>query len=714
MKANQTKKTPSAKKSPKASLMESPRVGKVSSAMAKTTAASKAKPKTAIKKPVKAGAKASAKTLSKTATKAGNKTAAKAGKKTAAKTTTKGSTKSASKTTPKKVAKTSSRAAAKTTKSTAKSGAKATTKSLAGSRAKTGTVSKAKTVAKSKAKNSPKTTAKKGAAAKDKAKAVTKSGGKTKNAASGANARAAAGAVKAVSDANALSPYDTIKLLSDNYRWHEILPPLVDESRSISTLRADLADVPVLTDDGKVTNVYHKLESENFLHRQDRMVVWRCLALVREAYLQLESSADEGVKGYQWNMNWKHTRAEVDQVYEASKILGLTSDETRDAILASIFSDSIKNRSNFIIHNVHGSQAAALALSYFWNTESDEHMHSVQRIVLAIKQHQIAPPEFMARTVVVLLGRKFRLGSFDQIVRSGMSHSPDETKQKYIVRSIYDKIGHPFEEKNLTADLGRINFTDEERDMLKQIGIFDWWVPHPKVASSKIAHALITGDHSINYNNPDGFAKIALIRGPATEAVFEDATIYDSLESAMASFADSFNILLPEVRPLALRGIRRTHVAVTRVMRMMTELFSGVVEGPRESAINITGQALVAQALERAKQKNPGLFDAAAIYTSEAGQKYLDRSLERVGSLLEEWKSSNGAIPFSIRSSSHSEPGPGLLPFWNSALKYPRRNEQGQIDIHSLTPYEQKQFAFAQRIREIAVELLRAEQWFFS
>jgi len=514
--------------------------------------------------------------------------------------------------------------------------------------------------------------------------------------------------------ATATIEQNPIQELSDNYRWREILPPLADEARSISALRADLADVPVLTDDGKVTNVYHKLESESLMQRQDRMSVWRCLALVREAYLQLESSADEGVKGYQWNMNWKHTRAEVDQVYEACKILKLSSDETRDAILASIFSDSIKNRGNFIVHNVHGSQAAALALSYFWDTSKDEYLRSVQRIVLAIKQHQIAPPEFMARTVAVLLARKLKLGTFEQVIRNSASDERDKTTSKYLVRSIYNKIGHPFDENHLTADLARIHFTDEERGLLSQIGIDDWWVPHPKNSSSKIAHALITGDHSINYNNPDGFAKIALIRGPATEAVFEDATIYDSLESAMASFADSFNILLPEVRPLALRGIRRTHKAVTRVMRMMTELFSGVVEGPKESAKDIKGRDLVAQALDRARRKNPEIFAAEISYTSDAGHKYLDRSLERVGCLLEEWQESFGEIPFSVRDANHNEPGPGRLPFWNSPLKYPKRNEQGQINIESLTPYEQKQFAFAQRIREIAVELLRAEQWFFS
>ena len=98
----------------------------------------------------------------------------------------------------------------------------------------------------------------------------------------------------------------------------------------VTALRADLADVPVLCADGKVTNVYHKIESEALLKRPDKDIIWRCLTLVREAYLKLETAETDGAhRGYQWNMNWKHTRAELDQVYEASKILKLSSDEMR-------------------------------------------------------------------------------------------------------------------------------------------------------------------------------------------------------------------------------------------------------------------------------------------------------------------------------------------------------------------------------------------------
>src|ERR1700679_3247491 len=108
------------------------------------------------------------------------------------------------------------------------------------------------------------------------------------------------------------------------------------------------------------------------------------------------------------------------QRIQANKNFKLSPDETRDAIIASIFSDSIKNRGNFIVHNVHGSQAAALALSYFWNTDNEEKIRSLKRIVLATKQHQIAATEFMARTVVILLSRKLKLGTFDQIIKSSM------------------------------------------------------------------------------------------------------------------------------------------------------------------------------------------------------------------------------------------------------------------------------------------------------
>lgn len=503
-----------------------------------------------------------------------------------------------------------------------------------------------------------------------------------------------------------------LRELSDDSRFQELFPPLADEARSLAALKQDLEEVPVLDRNSQVINVYQKIENEEKLSREDKDVIWKCLALVREAYLHLEKQErDTSHRGYQWNMNWKHTRAELDQVYEASLVLGLNSEDTRDAIIASIFSDSVKTRGNFIIHNIHGSQAAAQALSYIWGNSS---INSIERIVLAIKQHQIAPPTFMARTVAQMLCQKLDLDSFERIQLHPSNADKHLNNLQHTVCSIYAKIKDPYRKEYLTAELDRIHFAKEEKELLHLLGIEDWWVPHPELPGSIIAHALIAGDHSINYNNPDGFAKIALIRGPATESVFEDATIYDSLESAMASFTDSFNILLPEAKNLALAGIRRTHAAVTRVLRIMTELFSGIVIGSREEAHLVTGRQRVQVALERCRIKHPEVFQSQAVFSSEVGHRYLERAMDRVGSILQEWQDEYGDIPFSPRQSGLSEPGPGRLPFWNTALKYPRRDENGKQLMNSLTHHEQTQFYFAMRIREIAVELLRAEQWFFS
>ena len=501
--------------------------------------------------------------------------------------------------------------------------------------------------------------------------------------------------------------------LSGHGRWADLFAPIPDLTRAISDLRADLMDVPVMTAAGKVTNIFYKLESESGLSRQDKDAVWHCLALVRDNYLRLEALDKESPStGYQ-QMNWKHTRAELDQVLDAALVLRLSPAETRDALIASIFSDAVKDRKNFIIHNIHGAEAAVQALSLVWDLSQPQHMAAAERINLAIKQHQVAPPEFMARTVALMLCRKLGVDSFDSFSRTGLMNFDVDGKRvprvKHTILSIYSKIKNPYNRGYLTADLGRIDFTPEEREYLQMIDIEDWYVPHPDVPGSRIAHALIAGDHSINYNNPDGFAKIALIRGPNTESYFEDATIYDSLESAMASFADSFDLLLPEVKPMALRGIRRTHAAVQRVLCIMTELLSGITVGPREESHNLTGQDRIDQACSRAREKHAELFAQTSACSSEAGLKYFERSKARVGVMLQEWYQEYGGIPFRPAEHGLVEPGPGKLPFWNVPLKYPK-DKNG---LASLTVLEQTQFAFAICIREIAVELLRAEQWFY-
>lgn len=491
--------------------------------------------------------------------------------------------------------------------------------------------------------------------------------------------------------------------LTDDFRWKEFFPDPQNIEALKSDLFGDLKSVPVVAEDGTATNVFAKINDDNHMTRSDKDLVWACMAMVRQMFWDLEQKHSDG---YQWNMNWMHTRAEIDQVYEACKLLNLNGRETRDAIIASLFSDSIKSRGNFIVHNVHGAQAAALVLSYFLDQSKPMVRRSIERIARATLEHQIAPPEFMATIVGLMLHQELNLPTFN-----GDRPCGDSPEAK-VVQRIYEKIKEPFNLENLTEDKTLIAFDQEERELLKRIGVEDWYVPHPDNKSSRIAHAVIAGDHSINYNNPEGFAKIALLRGPDTDSFFEDATIHHSLESAVHSFTDSFKVIMPDVQRFALRGLRRTKQAVERVNAVMTELFNGIKIGAGEETPS--GYASIEAAIKRAHDKFPELYEADFCALSEDGTIYVEEALERVAHIMDDWYRNHGKIPFSPKVNSSNEPGPGLLPFWNAPLKYPPRKDDGSPDLEALSELEYQQYLFAEKIRHIAVELLRAEQWIFS
>ena len=285
--------------------------------------------------------------------------------------------------------------------------------------------------------------------------------------------------------------------LTDNFRFQDIFPAPPDIDKSLESLKGDLQDVPVRGADGKVTNVYAKIEADDLLTREDKDLIWSALSMVRDSFERLDRSTNTANPGssYQWNMNWKHTRSEVGEVLEAAKLLQLNHTETRDAILASIFSDSVKNRKNFIIHNVHGAYGAAQALSYFMDFTKADDIKSVERITRAVKEHQIAPPQFMANVVAILLSKKMALGPFTPEGPLPQNASSSVIQVMEVVRSIWRKINDPFNKEYLTADLSTIDFSPAERQLLVNIGVDDWFVPHPETSDSKVAHAVIAGDH---------------------------------------------------------------------------------------------------------------------------------------------------------------------------------------------------------------------------
>jgi hypothetical protein len=506
---------------------------------------------------------------------------------------------------------------------------------------------------------------------------------------------------------------DWLLSATDNFKFLDSFRRPANLTAENELTRLDLEDVPVFdTNKNEVLNARHKLERDQFLKSSDKELIWSCLTLVRLNFQQLDSLAStDKSSSYQWEMNWKHTRAEVNQVYEAARLLSLDPEETRDAIIASIFSDAVKNRSNFLIHNVHGAQAAASSLSQLMRVDEGPGKKSISRIVKAIKEHQVAPPEFMAQVISAQLCRAKGINPKKMIDWEAAWMAADE-QDKYVplIKSICEKVAKPFELANLNEDRDRINFNAQERELLLCVGIEDWFVPHPESESSKISHVVIAGDHCINYNHPEGFAKIAMLRGPNTDPLFHDDTIYTSLASAVASFSDSYKILRPEIQPMALAGLRRTKTAVERVASIMRELFSGIVYGGQDPNER-SGLRSVEQAVERAKLKNPELFNQQTAKMSSLSQDYRRKAMECVGEVLQNWFDVEGELPF--ENGSQKTPGDLRLPYWNAPLTYAPRLPNGFYDVSRFSDLEERQYAFARKIREIAVELLRAEEWVF-
>jgi hypothetical protein len=357
-----------------------------------------------------------------------------------------------------------------------------------------------------------------------------------------------------------------------------------------------------------------------------------------------------------------------------------------------------------------------MVLSQLLDQTEAENQAIVRRVARAVKEHQIAPPEFMAKVVAIMISNRLALGRYDfENLPEAPANEEELNKHKVrqMVAEIFRKIKDPFNTENLIEDHSLIDFSIGERQLLVNIGIEDWFVPHPENADALIAHAVIAGDHSINYNHPEGFAKIALLRGPDTEEIFEDPTIHHSLDSAVSSFSDSFRVIKTEVQALAVDGLRKTMIALARANAVMNELFSGVVVGPRGSSD--PGEIeRVTEALYRAQKREPQLFNIEYDSLPDATKRRLGQSVKRIGAILKDWYDNYGEIPFSPKTASDALPGPGLLPFWNAPLKYPPRDEVGNIQLDGLTELELRQFKFAAKIREITVEMLRAESWVFG
>jgi len=315
--------------------------------------------------------------------------------------------------------------------------------------------------------------------------------------------------------------------------------PPADMQKARQEVIADLKDVPVRGPGGVKTNVLDKLMNDPDLgmSTQQRERVLDVLAESKHNFGQLEQPGDN----YQ-DINWKHTRGEIDQVMESCKLNGLSPTQTEDALLASIFSDCVKNPANFITHNVDGAAAAATALKRHFGGD-DVRAHGVTQAVL---EHQIGPPKFMSMIMGFVLNGALK------------DKTPEDANT---IASIQKKVADPLAHR--TQDGSQVDFTFDEKAVLQQAGIDKWSTPHDGKGWSKASRALIDGDSLINYASPDGWAKIAAIRGPGT--MFQDATVQDSIKSAKQSFDDAYSVVSDKAKPLADAGLAHCEKGLTRM-----------------------------------------------------------------------------------------------------------------------------------------------------
>jgi hypothetical protein len=324
-----------------------------------------------------------------------------------------------------------------------------------------------------------------------------------------------------------------------------IFPPAGSSTRVAmrKALSEDLAQVMVRGPQGAPVSLLDKLNSHPGLSGPQKTRILDAVATVKAGFQQA-SSAVAGPPGYQ-DVNWKHTRLELDRVLDVATAHGLSPQDTESAILASAFSDSVKAPSNFLVHNVHGAQAALHVLSSSSPPLSADQLEDVTRAIL---EHQVGPPFFMGQ--IAMRGALKAKGVADDVVDS-----------------VASKIASPAQH----AKDGAITFSAAEHDALALVGVPAWTVPGTG-RHAAISAAVVDADSLVNYACPDGWAKLAALHGPDQPPFLQEPLLEHALTSmapghasAKKSFDDAKSVVSDASRPLYEAGLKRTEDAVKTV-----------------------------------------------------------------------------------------------------------------------------------------------------
>lgn len=283
----------------------------------------------------------------------------------------------------------------------------------------------------------------------------------------------------------------------------------------------------------------------------------RVLQVLGEYWASLQDHRDFDLKAS--DENWNHIGHEVAQVLDAGRAAGLSATALEDALLASIFSDSVKFQSTLLVHNVHGAIAADLVLTR--RRDPDLNEARIAGIVQATKEHQIGVPQLFAKLVPLFIG--FTEGVFPG--QDPAAHFREE--QVLALARIQEKLSQPLSPEHTAIDpqtgARAIVFDPVERDLLDRVGIGEWPVPDPKTPWFEAAMTVLYAD-SVQYGMPDGVGKIMLLSGPGTN--FHDDTVLHSAFACGTSFIGSKGLIPEAMLPLYEGAARRTQAIIETVV----------------------------------------------------------------------------------------------------------------------------------------------------
>lgn len=322
-----------------------------------------------------------------------------------------------------------------------------------------------------------------------------------------------------------------------------------EKKEARAALEKELGGIKLPSASGKRETSLDRIKNAPGLSSAQRERLLDVLAEVKRAYAKVgeQIGTEPGGRAYQ-DVNWKHTRIEVVRVLDVIAAGKLSPHEAETALLASVLSDAVKTPKNFIVHNVHGAQAAQLVLSRLVPPPSAE---LVEDVVKATLEHQTGPPNFMGH--VVLGGALRNVGV-------------DGTLATIIGAKVANPIAY------LTPDRTQIAFTPAEKEALARVGVSAWTVPHEGSRHYKASRAVIDGDSLVNYACPDGWAKLAALHGPGQPVFLQEPTWKDALvsmapnhASALKSYKDAYSVVSESSRAMYEGGYRRTLQAIDRV-----------------------------------------------------------------------------------------------------------------------------------------------------